>query len=67
MRIAQTTRRPTDFQQPIDEHALQRAQHNDGKLLLVTNVTDMPVADLWQLNQWMATCERQHFHRFTSR
>ena len=29
--------------------------------------TDMPVADLWQLNQWMARCERQHFHRFTSR
>lgn len=29
--------------------------------------TDVPVADLWQLNQWMARCERQHFHRFTSR
>lgn len=29
--------------------------------------TDAPVADLWQLNQWMARCERQHFHRFTSR
>lgn len=29
--------------------------------------TNMPVADLWQLNQWMASCERQHFHRFSSR
>ncbi|HFH4315142.1 sugar phosphate isomerase/epimerase family protein [Pseudomonas aeruginosa] len=29
--------------------------------------TDVPVADLWQLNQWMARCERQHFHRFTNR
>ena len=29
--------------------------------------TDVPVADLWQLNLWMARCERQHFHRFTSR
>jgi sugar phosphate isomerase/epimerase len=29
--------------------------------------TNMPVADLWQLNQWMAACERQHFHRFSSR
>ncbi|MGE8498218.1 MAG: sugar phosphate isomerase/epimerase family protein [Pseudomonas sp.] len=29
--------------------------------------TDVPVADLWQLNQWMARNERQHFHRFTSR
>ena len=29
--------------------------------------TDVPVADLWQLNQWMARCERLHFHRFTSR
>jgi hypothetical protein len=29
--------------------------------------TDVPVADLWQLNQWMGRCERQHFHRFTSR
>lgn len=29
--------------------------------------TDVPVADLWQLNQWMARRERQHFHRFTSR
>ncbi|EOG4615726.1 sugar phosphate isomerase/epimerase family protein [Pseudomonas aeruginosa] len=29
--------------------------------------TDVPVADLWQLNQWMARCERRHFHRFTNR
>ena len=29
--------------------------------------TDVPVADLWQLNQWMARCERQHFHHFISR
>ncbi|MCU1719067.1 sugar phosphate isomerase/epimerase family protein [Pseudomonas sp. 5P_3.1_Bac2] len=29
--------------------------------------TDVPVADLWGLNKWMATCERQHFHRFSSR
>ena len=30
-------------------------------------IPNVPVADLWQLNQWMARCERQHFHRFTSR
>ena len=32
MRIAQTTRRPTDFQQPVDENALRRAleQHLPG-------------------------------------
>jgi sugar phosphate isomerase/epimerase len=29
--------------------------------------TDVPVADLWGLNQWMGNCERQHFHRFSSR
>jgi hypothetical protein len=29
--------------------------------------TDVPVADLWGLNQWMGDCERQHFHRFSSR
>ncbi|WP_251977390.1 sugar phosphate isomerase/epimerase family protein [Salinicola avicenniae] len=23
--------------------------------------TDVPVADLWQLNRWMADCERRHF------
>ena len=35
MRIAQTTRRPTDFQQSIDENALQRAleQHLPGHTL----------------------------------
>ncbi|MFU6003197.1 sugar phosphate isomerase/epimerase family protein [Pseudomonas aeruginosa] len=26
--------------------------------------TDVPVADLWSLNQWMARTERQHFHRY---
>ncbi|HCJ31019.1 MAG TPA: xylose isomerase [Pseudomonas sp.] len=26
--------------------------------------TDVPVADLWQLNQWMARTERHHFHRY---
>lgn len=26
--------------------------------------TNVPVADLWQLNQWMAQSERQHFQRF---
>lgn len=29
--------------------------------------TDVPVADLWQLNQWMARSERQHFQRFLGR
>jgi hypothetical protein len=27
--------------------------------------TNMPVADLWSLNQWMARTEREHFDRFT--
>ena len=27
--------------------------------------TNMPVADLWTLNQWMARTEREHFNRFT--
>lgn len=26
--------------------------------------TDMPVADLWQLNCWMADCERRHFDKW---
>ena len=25
--------------------------------------TDMPVADLWSLNQWIGQRQRQHFHR----
>ncbi|MGO4610835.1 sugar phosphate isomerase/epimerase, partial [Variovorax sp. 2RAF20] len=27
--------------------------------------TNMPVADLWTLTQWMARTEREHFDRFT--
>ncbi|MEC8917469.1 MAG: TIM barrel protein [Pseudomonadota bacterium] len=27
--------------------------------------TDMPVADLWQLNRWMADCERRHFAQWS--
>lgn len=27
--------------------------------------TNMPVADLWTLNQWMARTEREHFDRFS--
>ncbi|KAA8999309.1 TIM barrel protein [Affinibrenneria salicis] len=26
--------------------------------------TDVPVTDLWSLNDWMARCERQHFERW---
>jgi hypothetical protein len=28
--------------------------------------TDVPVADLWQLNRWMADCERRHFDRWST-
>jgi hypothetical protein len=28
--------------------------------------TNVPVADLWSLNDWMATEEREHFSRFTA-
>ena len=28
--------------------------------------TQKPVADLWEINQWMAEEERQHFSRFSS-
>jgi sugar phosphate isomerase/epimerase len=27
--------------------------------------TNAPIADLWELNRWMATTERQHFEQFT--
>ncbi|WP_342594949.1 TIM barrel protein [Salinicola lusitanus] len=27
--------------------------------------TDAPVADLWQLNRWMADCERRHFAQWS--
>ena len=28
--------------------------------------TDMPVADLWQINRWMAETEQRHYRRFTA-
>jgi len=46
------------FSYSIDEHALQRAQLNDGKLLLVTNVTDMPVAEVISRYKSLADIER---------
>ena len=42
----------------IDERALQRAQLNDGKLLLVTNVTDMPAAEVISRYKTLADIER---------
>ena len=46
------------FSYSIDERALQRAQLNDGKLLLVTNVTDMPVAEVISRYKSLADIER---------
>ena len=60
-----------NMQQTIEDH-VQRLEKLEEMVAdyppeRVARICDVPVADLWQLNQWMARCERQHFHRFTSR
>lgn len=37
----------------------------DGYLHLLP-YTQAPIADLWEINRWMAATERQHFFKFTS-
>lgn len=46
------------FSFDIDERALQRATLNDGKLLLVTNVADMPVTEVISRYKSLADIER---------
>jgi transposase len=46
------------FSYSINERALQRAQLNDGKLLLVINLTDMPVAEVISRYKSLADIER---------
>jgi transposase len=46
------------FTYDIDERALQRARLNDGKLLLVTNVADLAVADVISRYKSLADIER---------
>jgi transposase len=46
------------FSYDIDERALQRARLNDGKLLLVTNVADMPLAEVISRYKSLADIER---------
>ena len=46
------------FTYAIDERALQRARLNDGKLLLVTNVADLTVAEVISRYKSLADIER---------
>jgi transposase len=46
------------FTYDIDERALQRARLNDGKLLLVTNVADLAVAEVISRYKSLADIER---------
>lgn len=47
-----------DFSFDIDEHALQRARLNDGKLLLVTNVPDLSAKEVVRRYKSLADIER---------
>jgi transposase len=47
-----------EFTFDIDEHALQRATLNDGKLLLVTNVPDLRPAQIIERYKSLADIER---------